>query len=158
MPSTVYIETTIIGHLSSRLPQPGSLADQMIATRKWWDEAHKNFQLYSSELVLEEISKGDPVAAAERIAVFNSLPLLNFGVEAFTLAEKLFANHALPLRSKVDATHLAIAAVSGIEYLLTWNCKHLANATLRSRIESTCVAEGFEPPIICTPYELEVIP
>jgi hypothetical protein len=151
---TVYIETTIIGHLASRLPKDPMVAGQMLTTRKWWDESRHRFELLSSEAVRLEASQGDPIAAAERLEKLSAIPLLPLTDHAMELAERLLAEHALPAKANIDAIHVAITASNSIEYLLTWNCKHLANATMRSKIEQTCRDTGFQPPIICTPYEL----
>jgi hypothetical protein len=151
---TVYIETTIIGHLTARLPNDPLVVGQMLATRKWWDEARQRFELLTSDIVLNEASQGDPQAAHERLAVLNNLTFAPVLHDVENLAELLVKRHALPLKARVDAFHVAISAVNSIEYLLTWNCKHLANATMRSKIEQTCQESGYQPPIICTPYEL----
>ena len=154
MNPTVYIETTIIGHLTARLPKDPMVSGQMLTTRKWWNDARPRFQLLTSDVVRSESSRGDPEAAAERLALIDGLtlaPVLQ-GVEA--LADLLLTKHALPTKARVDAFHVAIAAMNSIEYLLTWNCAHLANASMRSKIEQTCRDSGHEPPIICTPYEL----
>jgi hypothetical protein len=112
------------------------------------------FELYSSRLVVRECQAGDPVAAAARLAELAGIPLLEQTPEADTLAEALLRGVPLPERAAADALHIAIAAVHGVEYLLTWNCTHIANVTLRPRIESVCRASGFEPPLICSPEEL----
>ncbi len=154
MKPTVYIETTIIGHLTGRLPNDPLIAGQMLATRKWWDESRDRFELLTSEVVRIECSRGDPEAAADRLKVIASLTLTPVlpGVES--LADLLVRRHALPVNARVDAFHVAIAAANSIEYLLTWNCRHLANATMRLKIEQACRDSGCSPPIICTPYEL----
>jgi len=151
---TVYIETTIIGHLTSRLPKDPMVAGQMLATRKWWDESRQRFEILSSEAVRLEVTRGDSTAAAERLERLAGIPLLPLAEDAMDLAERLLADHALPANANVDAIHVAISASNSIEYLLTWNCKHLANAAMRLKIEQTCRDSGHEPPIICTPYEL----
>jgi hypothetical protein len=157
MKPTVYIETTIVGHLTTRLPNDQVVAGQMLATRKGWEQSRSDFEVFTSQIVLDEASEGDPQAAAERLDVMKSVPLLPISDAAADLAERLLASSALPSKARVDASHVAIAATNGIEYLLTWNCRHLANATLRARIEQVCRDHGFEPPIICTPYELDEV-
>ena len=154
MKATIYIETSIIGYLTARVPLDPIVAGQMEATRKWWREVRHQFDLFTSEFVLLEASRGDPQAAAERMAVLIDLALVPVPAEVDALADSLLARGALPLKARVDATHLAVAATNGLDYLLTWNCRHLANASLRTRIEQACREHGFEPPIICTPYEL----
>jgi hypothetical protein len=154
MKPTVYIETTIVGHLTARLTADAVVAGQMLATRKWWKDSRAHFEIFTSELVLAEASRGDPDAASERLDALAGVPLLSIPEASADLADALVARNALPFKARVDAAHVAIAATTGMEYLLTWNCRHLANATLRSRIEQVCRERGFDPPIICTPLEL----
>ena len=97
---------------------------------------------------------GDSDAAARRLALVEGLPLLSLNETAITLAERLLAGAALPSKAREDALHIAMAAVHGIDYLLTWNCKHIANAVKRPLIEAICETSGYRPPIICTPEEL----
>lgn len=154
MNPTVYIETTIIGHLTSRVPQDPLVAGQMLATRKWWDDSRHHFQLLTSEVVRVECSRGDPQAAAERLKLIANLTMAQALPDFGSLADLLLVRHALPAKARIDAFHVAIAATNSIEYLLTWNCRHLANATMRVKIEETCQEFGYPAPIICTPYEL----
>ena len=113
-----------------------------------------DFSLYVSPLVLREVVRGDAQAAAKRMQVIDTLPLLHITEQAEALAEVFVRQGLLPAKASADALHLAVTAVHGVEYLLTWNCKHIANASIRGRINSLCRAEGFEPPTICTPEEL----
>src|SRR5438552_14936672 len=135
MKQSVYIETTIIGHLSSRLPTDGIVAGQMLQTRKWWSEAPNAFELLTSELVRAEASRGDVQAATDRLKIIATMALVPVNDAAATLADLLVAEHAMPKKARVDALHVAIAAINRVDYLLTWNCRHLANATLRATIE-----------------------
>lgn len=153
MPS-VYLETTIVGHIAGRLhPDPFVAARQQI-TRDWWLNEAPRFESFISQLVLEECAHGDPTAAAERLEVIKELDLLEATDEVDDLADALISGKAVPASEPRDALHIAIAAVHGVDYLLTWNCKHIANATLRARIEKACRDAGYEPPVICTPEEL----
>lgn len=154
MKSSVYIETTIPSYLTAwRSPELVMAANQE-ATRKWWDESRAKFGLFISQLVIGEISNGDPEAVKRRIAVLEDLPELALTDKAEALAAKLLLGAALPQKAKADALHIAIATVHGMDYLLTWNCTHIANAIMRPKIESICRAAGYEPPVICTPPEL----
>jgi hypothetical protein len=155
---TVYIETTIVSYLTSRGSNDPLMAGQIGATRTWWDGERLKFDLYTSQLVLDEAAAGDPGAAAERIAVLSTLPSVPVTDDAVGLADALVARAALPMNARIDALHVGTAATSGLSYLLTWNCRHLANATLRAKVEQVCRDQGYEPPIICTPLELEVEP
>ena len=112
------------------------------------------FDLYVSQLVVQEAGSGDPTAAQERLQVLDEMPLLELTENAVTVAERLVQAGALPPNAVEDALHIAVAVLNGMDYLLTWNFKHLANATMRYRIEQVCRQMGYEPPIICTPPEL----
>jgi hypothetical protein len=154
MKPSVYIETTIPSYLTAwRSPELVMAANQE-ATRKWWDESRAKFELFTSQLVIGEISNGDPEAVKRRIAVVENLPELALTDKAEALAAKLLLGAALPQKAKADALHIGIATVHGMDYLLTWNCTHIANAIMRPKIESICRAAGYEPPVICTPPEL----
>ncbi len=154
MPARVYIETTIVSYLTAWPSQDVIRAAHQEITRSWWNDSRDAFHVYVSAATVREASGGDPIAAAERLRALRGLPELEITVEAEELAQELLNEIPLPARAAVDALHIAVAAVHGMDYLLTWNCTHIANATLRSRIESVCRLKGFEPPIICTPEEL----
>ncbi len=130
------------------------MAANQEATRKWWDESRVTFELFVSELVIGEMSVGDPDAVKRRLAAVENIPELALTNQAEELAAKLLEGAALPQKAKADALHIAIATVHGMDYLLTWNCTHIANAIMRPRIESICRSAGYEPPVICTPPEL----
>jgi hypothetical protein len=150
----VYLETTVPSYLTAWLSRDLIRAAHQQITREWWERRRADFELFISQLVLRECRAGDPDAAAERLKVLLDLPLLEETEEAVALAAALVAQAALPDRASADALHIAIAAANGIEYLLTWNCTHIANAELRGQIEAVCREHGFEPPVICTPEEL----
>jgi predicted nucleic acid-binding protein len=151
---TVYVETTVVGNFAGRKhPDPAVAARQDI-TQRWWGSASGKFRLLISQLVRDECCGGDPAAAAERLQAIDSLELLDITEAVQDLADKLTAAGAVPPSEPRDALHIAIAAAHGVQYLVTWNFKHIANAAMRGRIEAVCRDAGFEPPIICTPEEL----
>jgi hypothetical protein len=154
---TVYVETTVIGHLVGRILADPAVAGRQTVTRDWWPTATKNYRLFVSRLVADECGAGDAEAAAERLAVLDSLDFLAASVGADELAKLLISGQAIPATEPRDAAHISLAAVNGIEYLVTWNFKHIANATTRAAIESVCRAAGFDPPVICTPDELSEV-
>ena len=151
---TAYVETTVIGHLVGRMLVDAVVAGRQKVTRQWWLSATSTYRLFASRLVVDECGAGDRDAAAERLAILDSLEFLAASSDANRLAEKLIAGHAIPETEPRDALHISLAAVNGMEYLVTWNFKHIANATARTAIEMICRNAGFEPPIICTPDEL----
>jgi predicted nucleic acid-binding protein len=150
----VYVETTIVSYLAGRESRDTLLAAHQEITTRWWRERGPLFTLVVSELVHEEASAGDPGAAQRRLALLSGLQVLPVSEEAVRLAGQLVAEGPIPRESDADALHIAVAALAGVDYLLTWNCKHLANAALRYRIESLVEENGYECPIICTPEEL----
>ena len=151
---TVCIETTVVGHLAGRLHPDQAIAARQRVTRDWWRDEARNFEVTISQVVLDECGAGDPSAAAERLEVVDGIDLLESSGAMDALADALIRGKAIPPSEPRDAFHIAIAAVHGVKYLLTWNFKHIANATLRSRIENICRDAGFVPPTICTPDEL----
>lgn len=117
-------------------------------------DTRSEYELFVSQLVLDECQDGDPIAAAERMTALAGLPLLHQSSEATALAASLIRHLPLPRKVESNSFHIAIAAVHGLHYLLTWNCTHIANAAWRKKIEAICRAAGCEPPTICTPREL----
>ena len=154
MTATVYIETSVIGYLTMRLSHDLVTAAAQAITRDWWETRRPAFDLVASEIVREEIAAGDPSAAKARLQILGGLRLLDVTEAAGLLAERLLSEGPLPPKAQYDALHIAVAAIHGIDYLLTWNCKHIANAAMRSAIERLCRLAGYEPPIMCTPQEL----
>lgn len=153
MKPTVYVETTIPSYLTAWPSRDLVRAAHQQITREWWAR-REEFDLYLSRLVVQECQAGDAQAAADRLAALAGIPLLEQGAEVAELAEALLRDVPLPRKAAADALHIATAAVHGMQYLLTWNCTHIANAALRPQIEAVCRAAGFEPPLICTPEEL----
>ena len=153
MKPTVYVETTVPSYLTAWQSRDVVRAGEQQVTRDWW-ERRADFELRVSSLVLLECGAGDTDAAALRLAALDGVPVLAQTLEAETLADTLLREVPLPAKAAADALHIAVAAVNGVAYLLTWNCTHIANATLRPRIEAICRQLGYEPPVICTPMEL----
>jgi len=154
MKPKVYLETTIPSYLTSRPSRDLVTAAHQQITREWWDTRRHDFALFVSQMVIDEVSAGDPEAATRRLEGLASLPLLDPQTAGIALAQMLSNHLSLPPRAAADALHIAIAVVNGMDYLLTWNCTHIANAALRGRIEAACRSRGFRVPIICTPEEL----
>jgi hypothetical protein len=153
MKPRVYVETTIPSYLTAWPSRDLLRAALQQVTREWWNQRDA-FDLFISPLVLVECQAGDPAAAADRLAALTGVPLLDQTEAVVTLAEALVREVPIPTKAAADAVHIATAAVHGMQYLLTWNCTHIANVTLRSRIEAVCRAVGCEAPLICTPQEL----
>ena len=154
MKPKAYIETTVIGYLTAWSSRDVVIAGHQQITRVWWRSAADRFELVASQLVVNEASAGDSDAARQRLTKLESVTLLDATDEALELAQQLVQSGAIPKKAAEDAAHVAIAVTNGVEYLVTWNCRHIANATMRSQIETVCRNAGYEPTIICTPDEL----
>jgi predicted nucleic acid-binding protein len=150
----VYLETSIVGHLTSRLSRDLVTAGHQELTQEWWETERRQFDLYISALVVDEAAGGQPDEAAKRLAALEGVRELDLNEECRRLARELLSRHAMPEEAATDALHVATAAVNGMNFLLTWNCAHMANAERRQAIEDTCRENGYEPPRICTPEEL----
>lgn len=154
MKPKAYIETTIIGYLTSRPSRDVIAAAHQQITQDWWSSRKEHFELFASQLVWDEAGAGDSEASQRRTAVLRGIGLLAVTEDALLLANELVVNGPLPRKAGEDAVHIATAVVNGMDYLLTWNCSHLANAAMRFQIEQICRTKGYEPAIICTPEEL----
>jgi hypothetical protein len=156
MKPKVYLETTVVSYLSAR-PSRDVVTSAMIAqTQKWWTDERGAFDLFVSDIVIREASAGDLEAVKRRLTSLHGLTVFEADREVQSLAGVLLRNMALPAKAADDAAHIAIAAVRGMNYLLTWNCRHIANAVMRPKLEGLCLAEGYRCPIICTPPELRI--
>jgi hypothetical protein len=150
---TVYIETSIVSFASawpSRDIQTAALQQQ---ARDWWALERPKFDLVTSQVTLNEASAGDPTAAADRLEMLDGLPLIDVGKDAQTLAARLIAAHTMPRKAAADALHVAAAALAGVKYFLTLNCKHIANAHELPRIYQLLRDDGYDQLLICTPSE-----
>ena len=151
---TVYVETTVVGNCAGRMHPDPLIAARQLVTRQWWATAGKIYRLLASQLVIDECNAGDPTAAEERLAAIDGVELLATTDAVEELTDALVSQGAVPASQPRDAFHIAIAAVNGVQYLATWNFKHIANPTLQGKIASVCRQAGFEPPVICTPEQL----
>lgn len=154
MKPKVYLETTIPSFLAARASRDVVIAGQQQATRDWWQERRQRYQLLVSGLVLAESRRGDSEAAKEREAILATCGVLDFTEAAEHLARAILASRLLPAKAAVDAAHIAVASVHGVDFLLTWNCRHIANAAIVDRVRMVIAAAGYVPPVICTPVEL----
>lgn len=151
---TVYIETSIVSYLTARPSSDLLAVAWQKATLDWWDTQRDRFDLYISDIVLDEAGKGDSEAAARRLDALSGIPVLAITEAVLTLSKALIKEAALPIKALDDSLHIALPAVHGIDYLLTWNCRHIDNAEMKPIIRSVCTANGFTCSEICTPQEL----
>lgn len=154
MKQRIYIETSIVSYLTARPANDIRSAARQHSTYEWWEQYSPSFELFISEYVLVEAGGGDAVAAKRRLEMLDTLAVLETTKDIRAISQALLKVGALPAKAELDSLHIAVAAVHGMDYLLTWNCKHIANAVMRPKIESVCASAGYEPPIICTPDEL----
>ncbi len=154
MKPKVYVETSVIGYLTSWPSGDLIVAARQKITRDWWRDAPARYDLIASERVVSEASTGNPKDVQDGLAVLQALPMLSVTQEAEDLANALLAAGAVPIGELSVAHHIALSVVAGIEYLVTWNFKHLANASMRWKINDVCMMEGYGPPLICSPEQL----
>jgi hypothetical protein len=149
----VYVETSVISYLAARPSKTIIGAAHQQITTAWWDQ-RENYDLFVSELVLRECAAGDPNAAQKRLEIVGSIPLLVATEESYMLAESFLRKGIIPVQAAEDSLHIAIAISHSVDYLLTWNCKHIANPELQRRIMDYLSEVGQFLPFICTPEEL----
>ena len=156
MVESVYIESSVISYLVARPSRDVVITARQAITETWWRERRREFELYISTLVVQEIGRGDAEAAKRRLNAVEKIPLLATTSEAQILAVKLLAQGVVPANSEEDALHIGIAAAGGIEFLLTWNFKHINNAHTKAAITAVVEAQGYICPVLCSPEELGV--
>jgi len=152
----VYLETTIPSLLTAWPSRDVLIAGQQQATRDWWNERRRHYDLFVSVLTMKEAERGDVKAARERISILRECRVLSYPREAEQLTRALLSSRLIPAKAETDAAHVATAAVHGMDFLLTWNCRHIANAAIVEKLRDVCAGEGFPAPVICTPHELMV--
>ncbi|HOD83969.1 MAG: hypothetical protein BWX88_00684 [Planctomycetes bacterium ADurb.Bin126] len=154
MKQRVYIETTIVSYLTAKPSRELILRAHQDVTREWWSEKRELYDLFTSQLVLDEASDGDAEAAADRLALLAGMSQVPVTPSAMDLAEELLNQGLLPTKAATDAAHLALAVLHNMDILLTWNCRHLANAAILGRIGDYVRSRTYRMPIVCTPDEL----
>lgn len=153
--SSIYIETSIVSYLVGWLNQRDlGVAHNQQFTREWWSRRRSEFELFISPVVIDEARQGDAALASQRLDYLASLTVLPVTAAARSLAEDLVRLTGIPPKARLDALHISIAAVSGMDYLLTWNCSHIANAEILPKVYEVCRDARYEPPFVCTPLEL----
>jgi predicted nucleic acid-binding protein len=151
---TVYIETSIVSYLRQRPSSQVVMAARQLLTHQWWNDERSKYEVVASQYVIDEASAGDPTLAAERLESLDGIPLLPLDAEIAQIADEIMARAILPPKARTDALHIAMVAHHRIQYLLTWNCRHIANATILPRIHKMLTDLSLPIPIICTPEEM----
>ena len=150
----VYIETSFVSVLTARPTKDVLQIARQIESHEWWDNHREGFELFISQVVIDEVSQGDRVAAESRLELLKGIPFLEIASDAEELFTALMSDSLLPDKASDDAMHIAVCACNGMDYLLTWNCKHLANAVIARNVYRYLEKRGYQPPLICTPSEL----
>ncbi len=151
---TVYIETTVVSYLVANPSQDRILAAHQEITREWWREERVHYRCVTSEEVIREASLGDPIMSTRRVEVLAELPVLQTDDAVRLLAKELQREQLLPQTMFSDALHAAVASLHNLDYLLTWNCRHLANPHLQKKLRAFMARRGLTLPEICTPLDL----
>ncbi|HEY3965934.1 MAG TPA: type II toxin-antitoxin system VapC family toxin [Planctomycetaceae bacterium] len=154
MKPRLYLETTIPSYLTAWPSRDLVVAAHQQMTKEWWRIRRDAFEVYISQFVLDEAGAGDAVAALERMEILKTLPLLDISDVVLDLAAALLQSGIIPQKAARDAAHIAVSAVHGVDYLMTWNCAHIANAMIAKTVQTICLQNGFSCPVICTPEEL----
>jgi len=149
-----YIETSVIGHYVSRTSRDLRIASHQEATIEWWQRVLPTLDPFVSPIVEAEVSAGDPGEAGKRLAAIADMNVLPVTREVSMLAQEYFRALSIPKRAMADMLHLALAAHHGMDFLITWNCQHIANERVRGLIRRTNDQRGIDTPAICTPEEM----
>ena len=148
------METSSVSYLSARPSRDLVTAAHQQTTREWWENRRKRFEIFISRLVRQEACDGDAEAVKQRLKVLKNLRWLQFRKDLSSLAAALLDRGPMPSKAADDAVHIALAAVHGMHFLLTWNCAHINNAEMVGEVREVCEERGFSCPVICTPEEL----
>lgn len=154
MKPAIYIETTIVSYLAARPARDPFLLGCQRLTRRWWRERRRGYELLSSTLVAQEASRGETMMARRRIRLLSETMILDVSTESDELAARIRENINLPDRAAADAAHIALAAVNGAEFLLTWNCTHIANPHFQRILHRVCASCGYDLPALVTPLTM----
>lgn len=153
MKHKVYIETSVISYLTAWPSRDLVIAGNQETTKEWWDRKNE-FDIFISQFVLDEAGAGDSGAAGERLNALKGIRELEIVEQVIEMGQELIIQTALPSKARLDALHIAVAALHQMNFLLTWNCTHIANPIQRPKIETVIRGFGYIPPVICTPQEL----
>ena len=154
MKPTLYLETSIVSYYTGRPSRDLIIAGRQQVTRDWWENERMKYSLYVSALVLLESQRGEPAAVKKREQALKGIPLVGTAEATAELAESLVKKGPIPREYPDDALHIALASTNGMDYLLTWNFRHINNATMKSDVAKIVTLFGYECPVICTPEEL----
>ena len=154
MQQKLYIETSVVSYLTAQRSRDLLIAARQEATAELWSKLQSGFTGYVSTLVHQEAQKGDPEQARKRIDALSSFIILDIDKEAQMLADHILSVKAIPAEYPDDALHMAVAAVNGMDVLITWNFAHLNNPIARTKIRQIVEDNGYQCPEVCSPEEL----
>ena len=154
MKPKLYMETSVVSYLAARPSKDSILAGQQASTHRWWKEKRRNYEIFLSKLVWQEASRGDKTAAERRLKLIQPFRWLQVTAQVMRLAQALIGKKSLPPNAADDATHIALGAVYGMEFLLTWNFTHINNPATEEKVRAICQSHDFHCPVICTPDQL----
>jgi hypothetical protein len=154
MRPTLYIETTIPSYLAARSTRDPLVAGQQRATKQWWRMRRSHFDVFTSQFVINEVAAGQHAMATKRLQFLHDVPRLDVTLETDNFARSILKHNLLPAKAAVDAFHIAVATVSQMHFLLTWNCTHINNREIIPHVERIATDMGYHLPVICTPLEL----
>jgi predicted nucleic acid-binding protein len=154
MKAKLYLESTVPSYLVARQSRDIVTAGHQATTREWWEKRRDDFHIFVSEVVVAEVSRGEKAMADLRLGVIKDFPRLAVTDEVKELAQSLIVSGGLPKKAVNDAAHIALAAVHEMHFLMTWNCRHIANAEMLRKVQSICRAHSTNCPVVCTPEEL----
>ena len=150
----IYIESTIPSYVAARPARDLLQAARQQLTRDWWELKREQHELFTSQVVLDEITDGEAAMAQQRLDVMAQIKLLDLTNEANALTKEILASGLLPADADRDAAHIALATVHEMDILLSWNCRHIANAAIQARLRRLAEKSGYALPVLCTPNEL----
>lgn len=150
----IYIESTIPSYVVARPARDILQAARQQLTRDWWELQRERHELFTSQVVLDEIASGDAAMAEQRLTLMSGIPVVRVDEEAETLTRNIIDAGVLPAEADRDAAHIALATVHEMDILLTWNCRHIANAFIQAQLRRLAAAAGLTLPVLCTPEEL----
>ena len=150
----IYIESTIPSYVVARPARDLLQAARQQLTKDWWDLKREKHELFTSQVVLDEIASGEAAMARQRLELVAQIKLLDLTDEANALTKEILGSGLLPADADRDAAHIALATVHEMDVLLSWNCRHIANAAIQARLRRLAEKAGFALPVLCTPDEL----
>ncbi len=151
---TVYIESTVVSYYVARRTRDLVAAAHQEITSEWWEKALPSLEPYVSQIVFDEVSRGDVEAAQRRLDAIQGFQVLEMTPQIAILADLYFNALEIPDKARNDSYHLALAAYHGMDYLVSWNCTHITAGRVRAIVEALNDEKGYQTPVICTPEEL----